>query len=78
MFGFELDQAEARAQSPVERTDEGPVEDDYSEESFPDEDPNGDLAWRCQEMIVASQMLREVRRWAKRPHREFECAAPSA
>ena len=51
------------------------VEDDYSEDSFPDEDRDGDLAWRCQEMIAAGQLLGEVRRWAKRPHRESECAA---
>lgn len=78
MFSFELPAFESRMQSPLRRLADAPVEDDYSEESFPDEDRDGDLTWRAQEMIAASQLLREARRWAKRPHRESECAAPNA
>ena len=78
MFAFELSAFESRLQSPLRRLADAPVEDDYSEESFPDEDPDGDLAWRAQELVTAGQLLREARRWAKRPHREPECAVPSA
>ena len=78
MFAFELDQAAGRMTSRIRCAAQEPVEDNYSEESFPDEDPDGDLAWRCQEMVAASQMLRETRRWAKRPYKEPECAALSA
>jgi hypothetical protein len=66
-----LDQVAASLQRAAQER----VEDDYSEDSFPDEDRDGDLAWRCQEMIAAGQLLGEVCRWAKRPHRESECAA---
>lgn len=78
MFAFELSQVDIRAQSPVGRVADLPIEDDYSEESFPDEDRDGDLAWRAQEAVAASQMLREVRKWAKRPYREPECAVQNA
>jgi hypothetical protein len=78
VLAFELDQAAASLQSPVRRAAREPVEDDYSEESFPDEDRDGDLAWRAQEMVAASRTLSEARRWAKRPYREAECAVPSA
>ena len=71
MSAFHLNQVAATLQ----RAAQAQVEDDYSEDSFPDEDRDGDLAWRCQEMIAAGQLLGEVRRWAKRPHRESECAA---
>jgi len=75
MFAYELDQAAGRMASRIRRAAQEPAEDSYLEESFPDEDRDGDLAWRCQEMIAAGQMLRETRRWAKRPYREPGCAA---
>lgn len=78
MFAFELNQADTRAQSSIGRLADLPVEDDYTEESFPDEDHDGDLAWRAQEMLAASQLIRETRKWAKRPYREPGCAVPSA
>lgn len=78
MFAFELSSMEGRMLSPLRRVADEPVEDDYSEESFPDEDPDGDVAWRAQELVAAGQLLREASRWAKQPHREPECAAPSA
>jgi hypothetical protein len=73
MLAFELDQAAGKMQLLGQYAGQEPVEDDYSEESFPEEDRNGDLAWRCQEMLAAGQLLRDARRWAKRPHREPEC-----
>ncbi len=77
MFASDLAALETRMMSPLRRAADEPVEDDYSEESFPDDDPDGDLGWRCQEIIAAGQLLREARRWAKRPHREPACAALS-
>ncbi|MCC6363070.1 MAG: hypothetical protein IT165_06065 [Bryobacterales bacterium] len=74
MFAFELSQADIRAQSPVGRLADLPIEDDYSEESFPDEDRDGDLAWRAQEAVAAS----ELRKWAKRPYREPGCVVQNA
>ena len=75
MFAFEIPAFEYQMQSRLRHLAVAPVEDDYSEESFPDQDRDGDLAWRCQEMIAAGQLLGEVRRWAKRPNRESKCAA---
>ena len=77
MFNSELASFESRIMSPLRRSADEPVEDDYSEDSFPDDDPDGDLAWRAQEMVAAGQLLREARRWAKRATREPECAVPS-
>lgn len=77
MLACELAVLETRMMPPTRRAADEPVEDDYSEESFPDDGRDGDLAWRCQEIIAAGQLLREARRWAKRPHREPECAALS-
>ncbi len=78
MFEPELSMLEGCIRSPLRRVADEPVEDDYSEDSFPDEDPDGDLEWRAREVIAAGQLLREARRWAKRPYREPECAAQSA
>ena len=78
MFASELEQIACRMSSPIRIVANLPVEDDYTEESFPDEDRDGDQAWRCQEKIAADQMLREARLWAKRPYREVECPAPNA
>ena len=67
MFSSELSAMEGRMLSPLRRLADEPVEDNYSEDSFPDDDPDGDLAWRAQEVVAAGQLLREARRWAKRP-----------
>ena len=78
MFARELATFENRMRSPLRRAADEPEEDDYSEESFPDDDRDGDMAWRCQEILAAGQLTREARRWAKRPYRELECAVQSA
>ena len=67
MFAFELAEVENRMQSPLRRAADTPVEDDYSEESFPDEDETSDLAWRYQQMLAADRLRIEARLWAKRP-----------
>jgi len=78
MFAFELNQVAGRLQSPNGRATQQPIEDDYSEESRPDDDLIPDALWCSRELLAVDQMRREARRWAKCPHREFECAAPNA
>jgi hypothetical protein len=77
VFVFELSQIEKRMQSRHRRVANTPVEDDYSEDSFPDEDGDGDLAWRQQQMLVAAQLRMEADTRAKCPHRDVECAVLS-
>ena len=77
MFAYELELAGRRAQSPAGRVDDLPVEDDYSEDSFPEEDPDGDQAWHCLEMVAANELLGESRRHTRRLYRELECTVPS-
>lgn len=77
VFVVELAQMEDRMLSPFHRAANMPVEDDYSEDSFPDEDRDGDLAWRQQQMLVASQLRLEAGAWAKCPHRDVECSVLS-
>ena len=78
VFAFELNQAAGRLQSPNRRAAHEPIEDDYSEESQPDDALIRDALWSSRELLAVDQMRREARRWAKCPHREFECAAPNA
>lgn len=78
MFAFELEQVAGRLQSANGRSAHEPIEDDYSEDSRPDDDLIRDAMWSSRELLAVDQMRREARRWAKCPHREFECAAQNA
>lgn len=77
MFVFELSQIENRMKSPHSLAANVPVEDDYSEDSFPDEDQDDNLAWREEQILVAAQLRREAGAWAKCPHRDVKCSVLS-